>query len=286
MRDTSLKKIDCAALRDIKIRYSKASPGICNNVYLMDGFLNAESIFRGALLAENNKGILCFLDRGTHYQLILSVPAEFGSCLPEMDKEICCEFIAYSDGCLERTESFQTFLHVNEFERNSVFQELRYCAGQLHYGAKAQLQNELAYLKGLGMSLEPARSESKEEIARLIFNEIGKYDVITFEETEWLKQIACGNVTAIYRGDDLVAVDLFQASGSRFVVNPSFRGMRLGYILKTAFLAQKRWTCSSQCQRDWVAVGNAASMKTLLKLGYSQTNRLRYRFIRYPRVEE
>lgn len=286
MRNTSLKKVGRAAIHEVRNRYGKVSPGICNNVYLIDGSLNVGSIFGGAFFAESEEGMLCFLDRGTHYQLVLSVLPKTGNCLPEMDKEVCCEFIEYSGGNLERAEPFQAFLRVNGFEQISVFQELRYCAGQLHSSAKAKLQNELAYLKRLGMSLEPARPESKEEIERLIFNEIGKYDRLSFGETEWLNQISRGNITAIYHEEELAAFDLFQPSGSRFVVKPSFRGMGLGHIVKIAFLAEERWEHSGQWQREWVAIGNTPSQKTMQKLGYSQTNRLRYRFIRYPGVEE
>ena len=281
------KKVECqAALQAIKAQYIKAGPGSCNNVYLLDSYLNEGNIFRGAFVTELDGGVACYLDRDTHYQLILSVVAKCEYCLPQMDKEVCCEWIAYSDGCLEQTEQFQTLLRANGFKQIGVFQELRYCAGQLHAEAKAQLQSERAYLKRLGMSLEPARPESKEEIERLIFTEIGKYDRLTFGETEWLNQIACGNVTAIYHKEELAAFDLFQPSGSRFVVKPSFRGKRLGHIVKIAFLAEERWEHAGQWQREWVAVGNTPSQKTMQKLGYSQTNRSRYRFIRYPEVEE
>ena len=266
MRDTSLKKVDClAALQGIKTQYIKTGPGICNNVYLLDHFLSDGGHFRGAFLEEREGCVVCFLDQNTHYQLIMSVPFASGCCLPKMDKEVCCEFVAYSSGHGEGAERFQTLLRQNGFNLLGVYQELRYCAGRLHPGAKAQLQDALAYLE---------RS-----------SEIGKYDAFTCGEAEWSEQIARGNVIAIYRGDELVAFDFFQPTGSRFVVKPAFRGMQLGYIVKIAYLAEERWERSEQWQRAWVATDNAPSRRTMQKLGYSQTNRLRYRFIRYPRVE-
>ncbi len=286
MRDTSLKKVDClAALQGIKTQYIKTGPGICNNVYLLDHFLSDGGHFRGAFLEEREGCVVCFLDQNTHYQLIMSVPFASGCCLPKMDKEVCCEFVAYSSGHGEGAERFQTLLRQNGFNLLGVYQELRYCAGRLHPGAKAQLQDALAYLERLEMHLEPARPESKEDIERLVSSEIGKYDAFTCGEAEWSEQIARGNVIAIYRGDELVAFDFFQPTGSRFVVKPAFRGMQLGYIVKIAYLAEERWERSEQWQRAWVATDNAPSRRTMQKLGYSQTNRLRYRFIRYPRVE-
>jgi len=274
-----------AELLEVKARYIKTSPGIFSNVYLLDHFVSEGSGFQRAFLEELEGGVACFLDLGTHYQLIMSVPFESGRCLSEMDKEVCCEFITYSNRNLEQSERFQSFLRANGFKQLCVFQELRYCAGQLHPGAKAQLQDALAYLERLGMSLEPARPESKEEIEGLIINEIGKYDAIAFGKAEWLKQIARGNVTAVYHGDELAAFDFFQPDGSRFVVNPVFRGMRLGYIAKIACLAGERWELSKKWQCTWVSTSNTASRKTLQRLGYCKTNRLRYRFIRYPGVE-
>lgn len=283
---SGLKKVDNAAeLHAIKARYIKVGLGTCNNIYLLERFLTERNSFRGAFLEEVNEGVICFLDRGTYYQLILSLPFGIEYCLPEMDKEICCEFITYSNRHLEQAEQFQMFLRRNGFELLCVFQELRYCAGQLHSGAKTQLQDVISHLEHLGLSLEPARPESREEIKCLIVNEIGKYDAIDCDETTWAEQIAQGNIIAIYRGDELAAFDFFQPTGSRYVVKPAYRGKRLGYIVTTAYLAGDQWEDSQEWLREWVAVDNEASQRTVANLGYTQTNRLRYRFIRYPRGE-
>lgn len=286
MRRGDLKYVDStAALHELKARYIKVGPGGCNNVYLLDRFLDEGSGFRGALLEELDGGIACFLDRNTHYQLILSVPFGNGYRLPRMGQEVCCEFIAYSDKPLEQTEHFRTFLLENGFDLLDVFQEFRYCAGQLHPKAKAELQDAAAYVEQLGMRLEPVRPGSKRETERLISGEIGKYDAVSYGETEWLEQISCGNIMAVYHGDELAALDLFQPNGSRYVTNPAYRGMKLGYIAVTALLSEARWKHSKQWQREWIAASNLASEKTARRLGYTPTNRLKYRFIQYPGVE-
>ena len=283
---SGLKKVDnAAALHAIKTRYIKVGLGICNNIYLLERFLTEGNRFRGAFLEEVNEGVICFLDRGTYYQLILSLPFGIEYCLPEMDKEVCCEFITYSSRHLEQEAQFQMFLRRNGFELLCVFQELRYCAGQLHPGAKTQLQNTISQLEHLGLSLEPARLESREEIRCLIAGEIGKYDSIDCDDAAWAEQIVQGNIIALYRGDELAAFDFFQPAGSRYVVKPAFRGKRLGYVVTTAYLAGDQWENSPEWQREWIAVDNEASQKTATNLGYTPTNRLRYRFIRYPRSE-
>lgn len=281
-----IKVDDKAALHTIRNQYIKVDPGICNNVYLLDSFLNEGSMFCGALLEKLDEGVTCFLDRGTHYQLVLSIPFEKKDSLPKMDKEVCCEFITYSDKHLEQAEQFQTFLRRNGFDLLCVFQELQYCAGQLHPEAKTRLRDAVAYLERLGMSLEPARPESKEEIERLISSEIGKYDAIAYDALAWAEEIAHGNVTAIYCRDELAAFVFFQPTGSRYVVKPAYRGKRLGYVVQTAYLAKVQREGSKKWQRTWVAVDNEASQKTVMNLGYTKTNRLRYRFIRYPKGEE
>ncbi len=287
MKEIQLGKAeDLEMLQAVKARYIKASWRSYNNIYLLDRFLEEGSGPRAVYLEEADGGVACLVDRGTHYQLLCSLPLEGAYRLPELDKEICCEFIAYSDDCKgEQTELYRAFLSSQGFRPVCVFQELKYCTGQLHPIAQMALPGEIARLKGLGMSLEPARPDSKAEIETLVSSEIGKYDGISYDQTEWRRQIANGNATAIYCGEVLAAADLFRANGSRYVVKPAYRGKHLGYVIKTAFLGEERWKNTKQWYREWVAVENEASLKTLLALGYHQTNRLKYRWLRYPKGE-